>query len=69
MCSSGHRVSSSGLPPYMSAAAIGLMNDANAAESFRDATLLFPKKAMELFPVIQAEANPVSRIKALAVIN
>jgi hypothetical protein len=44
------------------------MNDANAAESFRNAPLL-PKKAMEPFPAFQAAASHMPAIKNLAVMN
>jgi len=44
------------------------MNDANAAESFRNATLV-PKKAMELFLAFQADATLRRPIKGLAVMN
>jgi hypothetical protein len=44
------------------------MNDANAAESFRNATLL-PKKAMEVFLAFQADVTPGPAIKSLAVMN
>jgi hypothetical protein len=44
------------------------MNDADAAESFRNATKT-PKKAMEQPLAFQAEATPESLFKRLAVMN
>ena len=48
LCSNGHCISCSGGPLKSRQPAIGLMNDANAAESFRNATLL-PKKLWNCF--------------------
>jgi hypothetical protein len=67
-CAAADIVSPVRARPFRSAA-IGLIVDANAAESFRNATLLLSKKAMELCRAFQAEANAVLGIKELAVMK